>query len=145
MGRIKFNEKRLLLSSIGFIYIYFGILKFFPDLSPAEEIAKETIDMLSLGVIPPNVSIILLAIFEVGLGLFILLGVYRKLVISAAIFHMLLTLTPLFVFPEHTFNDTIFSPTLLGQYIAKNFVIICALLVVYPKIKKEELVIDQLP
>lgn len=133
MEKTQFNSAKMLLISIGIIYIYFGVLKFFPDHSPAEALAKNTIDALTFGTIPASVSIILLATMEVTIGILIVLGVYRKLVISAAIFHLILTLTPLFIFPEDTFNGTIFSPTLLGQYIAKNFVIICALITVFPK------------
>ena len=38
----------LLRIALGIVYFHFGVLKFFPDLSPAELIAGETITRLSL-------------------------------------------------------------------------------------------------
>jgi uncharacterized membrane protein YphA (DoxX/SURF4 family) len=57
--------------SLGIIFFWFGFLKFFPGLSPADQIATETIKKLTLGIIEPSVSIIILAIWEtlIGLGL----------------------------------------------------------------------------
>jgi len=43
---------RLLAISIGLVYLWFGVLKFFPHLSPAEDLAKNTITVLTLGFIP---------------------------------------------------------------------------------------------
>jgi hypothetical protein len=50
----------ILAISIGLVYLWFGGLKYFPHLSPAENLAKNTIYMLTFGNIPSNVSIILL-------------------------------------------------------------------------------------
>src|SRR6478752_5875065 len=50
----------LLRISIGVIYLWFGLLKFFPHLSPAEDLAKETIRILTFGLISPDLYIILL-------------------------------------------------------------------------------------
>jgi hypothetical protein len=36
------------------------------------------------------------------------------------------TLTPLLLFPELTFENSVLVPTLLGQYIIKNFILISA-------------------
>lgn len=38
---------RLLRWSIGFIFVWFGALKFFPGLSPAQELATSTIELLT--------------------------------------------------------------------------------------------------
>jgi len=113
---------------IGIVYFWFGILKFFPNLSPAEEVAKDTINILSLGIIPSNISIIMLAIWETGIGVLLITNNYQRLAIILALAHISLTFTPLIVFPELTFSDTPFSFTLLGQYIAKNIIIMSALI-----------------
>jgi len=52
----------LLSITIGIVYLWFGALKFFPHLSPAEDLAKNTINLLSFQLIPPNISIVLLAL-----------------------------------------------------------------------------------
>ena len=121
---------RLLAISIGLVYLWFGVLKFFPHLSPAEDLAKNTITVLTLGFIPPNVSIILLAIWESVIGLFFTLNIVRKPLIYLALVHMLFTFTPLMFFPQESFNLP-FVFTLLGQYIFKNLIIIAALIILY--------------
>jgi len=42
----------LLLLSVGIVFFWFGILKFFPGLSPAQDLAIRTIDLLSFGLVP---------------------------------------------------------------------------------------------
>lgn len=121
---------RYLGISIGIIYVWFGALKFFPAYSPAETLAVDTITALFGGVIPAKTAIMLLATWEVGVGLLLILNLFRKPVILLALVHMVLTFTPLFLFPEASFTGP-FCFTLVGQYIVKNLVIIGALLILY--------------
>ena len=114
--------------SIGIVYLWFGILKFFPNLSPAEEVAKDTINILFLGMIPSNISIIMLAIWETVIGLLLLTNNYQRLAITLALVHITLTFIPFIVFPDLSFGEVPFSFTLLGQYIAKNIIILSALI-----------------
>jgi len=86
--------------SIGIVYLWFGILKFFPNLSPAEEVAKDTINILFLGMIPSNISIIMLAIWETVIGLLLLTNNYQRLAITLALVHITLTFIPFIVFPD---------------------------------------------
>ena len=131
---MKKNEQitgcRFLAISIGLVYLWFGALKFFPHLSPAEDLAKNTITVLTFGFIPPNVSIILLAIWETIIGVFLILNVFRRPIIILALVHMVFTFTPLMFFPKESFNLP-FVFTLLGQYIFKNLIIIAALFILY--------------
>ncbi|MBK8923776.1 MAG: DoxX family protein [Saprospirales bacterium] len=71
-----FTRNKLLLVrwSLAVSYLWFGMLKFFPGMSPAEELAQATIRALSFGLIPDELSIVLLAIWEVGLGLALVSG-----------------------------------------------------------------------
>ena len=117
--------------SIGLVYLWFGGLKYFPELSPAEDLAKNTITSLTFGMIPDNISIILLAIWETLIGVLLLLNIYRRQVIIIALIHMVFTFTPLFLFSEQSFNNSYFYLTLLGQYIIKNIIIIGGLLTLY--------------
>ena len=73
-------------------------------------------------------SIVLLAIMEVGIGICLLMNLWRKQTIIVALFHMAVTFTPLLLFPSESFQEPPLVPTLLGQYIGKNFVIVAALL-----------------
>jgi len=121
---------RLLAMSIGLVYLWFGILKFFPHLSPAEDLAKNTITILTGNLIPQNVSIILLAIWETLIGVFLVFNIFRKPIIILALVHLLFTFTPLMFFPNDSF-ELPFVFTLLGQYIFKNLIIIVALIMLY--------------
>ena len=126
----------LLTFSIGLLYFYFGILKFFPNLSPAEQIGCTTVCKLLLGLLPPKLCLFSLATLEVLIGIGLMTGKFLKLTIIIAIAHLVMTFTPLIFFPELIFQGSVISPSLLGQYIYKNIIIICALLVVYPSKKK---------
>ena len=125
-------RNRLLAIAIGLVYLWFGMLKFFPDLSPAEGLAKSTIHVLTFGLIPDQVSIILLALWETWIGVFLIFNVARKTATLLALVHILCTFTPLVFFPDQVFNDGPLYLTLLGQYIMKNLIIIAALLSLLP-------------
>ncbi|WP_240911354.1 doxx family protein [Yeosuana marina] len=118
--------------SIGIIYLWFGALKFFPELSPADSLAKQTITFLTIGLLPEKVSILMLAVMEVTIGLFLVLNFQVRKVIIAAILHLIFTFIPVLFFPEISFSKAPFVLTLVGQYIIKNIVIIGALLFIYP-------------
>ena len=102
--KIQLNKFKILAISIGIVYLWFGFLKFFPGLSPAEELAKDTIHYLTIGLIPPDLSLKLLAIWEVGIGLLLIFTPVRKVVITITLLHMFLTFTPFLFFPDMSFN-----------------------------------------
>jgi len=120
----------LLRYSIGFIFIWFGALKYFPGLSPAQDLATSTIDLLSFGAIPLEVSLFLLATLEVGIGLLMISGRFLRLTIFLLLFQMMGTMSPIVLFPEMVFTQFPYALTMEGQYIFKNFVVISAALVI---------------
>jgi uncharacterized membrane protein YphA (DoxX/SURF4 family) len=107
----------LLRVGMGLVFLWFGALKFFPSASPAEDLALRTIGVLTLGLIPTDLSRILLATLEVAIGIGLVTGRYLRLTLLAMAFHMLGTLTPLVLFPEEVFDPSLLTPTLEGQYI----------------------------
>lgn len=115
---------------LGVIFLWFGALKFFPDLSPAEELATRTIEHLSLGLVKPDVSLPILAAWESVIGLGLIVGRYLRVILFLLAVQMLGTLTPLVLFPAETFSQFPIAPTLEGQYIIKNVVLIGAAMVV---------------
>ena len=127
----RIKENHILAISIGLVYLWFGALKFFPSLSPAEDLAKNTIDSLTIGLIPSYVSIILLAIWETVIGICLVLNVFRNQIIILALVHMVFTFSPLFFFPDLSFNSLPVGFSLVGQYIFKNLIIISALITLY--------------
>lgn len=59
----------LLRISLGIVFLWFGALKFLPGVSPAQELATRTISVLTLGHIPPSVSLGVLATWECLIGI----------------------------------------------------------------------------
>ena len=134
MVNLKMERKiQLLAISIGVVYLWFGMLKFFPGESPAENLATDTITRLFVGIIPPHISIVLLAVWEVLVGVFLIINFQRKWTVILALVHLVLTFSVFFLLPEQSFKDPPFILTIIGQYVIKNLVIICGLLVLLPQ------------
>src|SRR5690349_1082314 len=115
--------------SIGIIFIWFGMLKFFPHLSPAEDLAVQTIKILTLGTLSDRASLVLLASWEVLAGLLLILNLFQQVTFWLVLVHMICTFVPLAFLPQISFTNFPYGLTLVGQYIVKNIVIIAALLV----------------
>ena len=116
----------LLRVSVGIVFLWFGFLKFFPGLSPAQELAVRTIDILTFGLLPPRTSIVILAAWETIIGVGLLFGSFMRATLLLLFLQMLGTMTPLFFFPNELFTRVPYAPTLEGQYIIKNMVLISA-------------------
>lgn len=123
------NGLTLLRISIGLVFLWFGALKFWPDLSPADELAAATIDELFFGLIPDATARISLAVLETAIGLGLITGRFLRLTLLLLVGQMFGTVTPLFLFPEVTWSDVL-VPTLEGQYILKNMVFVAAALTI---------------
>lgn len=113
--------------SIGAIYFIFGVLKFFPNYSPAEQLAIDTIQLISFGLLSGLPALWLLAAMETIIGIGLISSFKIRPFVYAALGHMLCTFLPLALLPAYAFTDT--SLSLIGQYIFKNLVIISGLLV----------------
>ncbi len=132
----------LLRVSLGVVFFWFGVLKFFPGLSPAQSLATRTIDLLTFGLIPPKASIVILATWECLIGLGLIFGVFMRATLLLLFLQMLGTVTPLFFFPRETFTQVPFAPTLEGQYIIKNVVLVSAGLVIGATVRGGAVVAD---
>ncbi len=120
----------LLRIGLGLVFFWFGALKFIPSLSPAQDLATHTISALTFGLVQPTLSLPLLALWECLIGLGLITGRLTRLTLLLLWAQMLGTVTPLFLFPAEAFTRVPFAPTLEGQYIIKNIVLICAGLVI---------------
>lgn len=132
----------LLRVSIGVIFFWFGFLKFFPGLSPAEELATRTISEMTFGLLDPNLSRILLASWECLIGLGLIVGRAMRATLLLLVLHMLGTMAPLFIFPDEVFVKIPFVPTLEGQYIIKNLVLISGAIVVGSTVRGGRVIAD---
>lgn len=114
----------LLRVSLGVVFLWFGILKFFPGLSPAHDLATETIAILTFGRLSPAASILILAICECLIGIGLIFGLFMRATLLLLFLQMLGAITPLLLFPHQAFTHVPYAPTLEGQYIIKNIVLI---------------------
>jgi uncharacterized membrane protein YphA (DoxX/SURF4 family) len=124
------NGIRLLRISLGVVFLWFGFLKFFPGLSPAQTLAGNTISTLSFGLLTPELAVAILAVWECLVGVGLITGYLLRATLFLFWLQMLGTVTPLFLFPEQCFTVVPISPTLEGQYIIKNLILVTAGLVI---------------
>ena len=118
--------------SLAVVFIWFGILKPL-GLSAAAELVRRTVYWL-----PPDFFIPLLGWWEVAIGV----GLLFRPLIRVALFLLFLqmpgTVLPLFLLPEVCFTQIPFAPTLEGQYIIKNLILLSAAIAVGGTVRREE-------
>lgn len=111
--------------AIFIVYFWFGILKVF-SLSPANPIVA---DLLShtLPFISFNTFILSLGIFEMIIAFVFIIKGFERLAFLLLVIHLITTIMPLFILPTVAWQSFL-VPTLEGQYILKNVLIIaCAM------------------
>ena len=133
-----FSAFALLRISIGIVYFWFGALKFFQGLSPAEQLAMQTIHKITFGLINDHLNIIMLATWECLIGVLLIIGKWVKPTLLILFIHMGCTFTPFIFFPDQIFNIAPYGLSLTGQYIVKNIIIIAAGLVLWKMEKEKE-------
>ena len=138
----RFSAVSLLRISIGIVYFWFGALKFFQGLSPAEQLAMQTIHRLTFGLISDHTNIMLLATWECLIGILLIAGKFIKPALILMLLHMVCTFTPFIFFPAETFRYMPYGLTLTGQYIVKNIVFIAAGIVLWKAEKGSRAVIN---
>lgn len=131
--------------ALGIVFFWFGALKLFPGLSPAEILAGRTIEALTLGAVPTAVALPVLAVWEMTIGIGMFIGRWMRLTLLLLFVQMLGTITPLALFPAETFRMFPFAPTLEGQYIIKNVVLVSAAIVLGATVRGGELVPEPVP
>lgn len=132
----------LLRLTLGIIFFWFGILKFFPGLSPAQDLAVRTISVLSFELIPPSTSILILATWECLIGIGLISGRFLRATLLLLFLQMIGTATPIFLFPQEVFTEIPYAPTLEGQYIIKNLVLVSAGLVIGATVRGGKVIAD---
>jgi uncharacterized membrane protein YphA (DoxX/SURF4 family) len=130
VGWMAANGIVLLRLSLGIVFVWFGALKFVPGSSPAEDLARATMAKWTLGMVGPRAALPILALWETWVGLALVLGVHLRVALALLLLQMAGTLMPLVLFPSLTFVRFPFAPTLEGQYILKNLVLISAAIVI---------------
>lgn len=105
------------------VFFWFGFLKVI-GLSPAsgvvQNLFESTIPFMSF-----SVFLFMFGVFECVIGILFLIKGAERVVIPLLLIHMFTTFGPLVFLPEETWQKFL-VPTLEGQYIIKNLVLIAA-------------------
>lgn len=114
--------------SFALIFFWFGILKPF-GLSAATDLLKATVAWLPFG--SPEGWLVVIGWWEVVIGITFLFKKTTKIAIGLLLLQMVGTFMPLVFLPDITFQQgNYLLPTIEGQYIIKNVMIISAALIV---------------
>lgn len=105
------------------IFFWFGILKVI-GLSPAGSLVHALFDK-TINFMNFDTFYILFALFECLIGILFLIKGAERIVFPLLLLHMITTTLPLIFLPDATWQSA-FVPTLEGQYIIKNLVIVAA-------------------
>lgn len=117
----------ILRVSLGVVFLVFGVLKFFPDASPAEALVERTLDTLSFGIVSGQAAVVMTAIAECVIGITLITGKLLRLGLLVLGASMVGIMSPLVLFFTDLVPDT---PTLEAQYVFKDIVLVAAGLVV---------------
>lgn len=122
---------RLLRISVGVVFFWFGALKLFPGASPAAALVSESWGFLEAwGILPMDLFMLLLGLWEMVIGLGFITGQFLRVVILLTALQMVGAVSPMVLVPDAVWTSFPFVLTLEGQYIVKNGVLIAAAFVV---------------
>jgi len=113
--------------ALAIVYIWFGALKVF-GMSPAGELVEKTVYWFK-----PEIFIPILGICEIIIGLGLLVKRFIPITIVLLLSHMAVTFFPVFIVQAVCFDAFPYQPTLAGQYIIKNLVLISGALIIAGK------------
>jgi uncharacterized membrane protein YkgB len=122
--------------SLGIIFIWFGILKPL-GISSAQPLVLATVRWLPL--LDGAVWVNIIGWWEVAIGITFLFRATTRIAIGLLAVQMVGTFMPLVLLPSVTFQPGMipYAPTLEGQYIIKNLLIISAALTVGGTIRRD--------
>ncbi len=129
-GWLVAHSLTMLRISLGAVFLGFGLLKFFPGVSPAQDLVERTADALSFGLVPGSIALAGIAILECTIGLCLILGRGMRLAIYLLAVLMVGILSPLVLLPGRLFAGPYGAPTLEGQYVLKDIILATATMVI---------------
>ncbi len=116
--------------SVGAVFLGFGVLKYFPGVSPAEDLAIKTTDQLTFGLVPGSIAIVAIATLECFIGLCFLSGRWMRLAIWLLAAEFIGILSPIVLLTGRLFSGPHHAPTLEGQYVLKDIILVTAGMVI---------------
>ena len=128
--RLVAHSVGVLRVAVGAVFLGFGVLKFFPGVSPAENLTQATTDLLTFGLIPGSVSILAVATLECSIGVALIAGRFMRIAIWLLTIQFVGILSPLVLLPDRLFAGPHNAPTLEGQYVLKDIILVGAAMVI---------------
>jgi uncharacterized membrane protein YkgB len=126
--------------SMGVVILGFGVLKYFPGLSPAQDLVLTTTGVLSFGlvpaVVPAGMVMIALATVECLIGLSLITARGLRVSIYLTTLWIIGILSPLVVLPGRLFGGPEHAPTLEGQYVLKDLVFLAAAMAIATTVRR---------
>lgn len=115
--------------AIAVVFIWFGLLKVV-GVSPANGLVHDLL-AVTLPFIPYSGFIIFLGIWEAGIGILFLFPKLTRWAFWIMLAQMITTFGPLLFLPDATWQTFLLVPTIEGQYIIKNLVLLSLALIIY--------------
>ncbi len=131
IGRLQKIEARMARTAIFVVYFWFGVLKLV-GVSPAGPMVQALFQR-TIPFVPFPAFYALFSLFEMAIGILFLIRGWERLAILLLGVHLATTTLPLILLPEITWQGLL-VPTLEGQYIIKNILIIAIAVVVGAKL-----------
>jgi hypothetical protein len=94
----------LLRISMGAVIFTFGLVKYAPGLSPAEDLVLATTHLLTFGLVPDNVALVLIATVECCIGLSLLTARLMHITVYLQAMWLIGSLSPVVLLPERLFS-----------------------------------------
>ena len=122
--------------SLAVVFVWFGLLKPL-GLSSAAQLVQDTVSWMPL--LSPAGWLSVIGWWEVAIGLTFLHRRTTRIAVALLALQMAGTFMPLVILPEVTFQKghIPYAPTLEGQYIIKNLVIIAAALAIGGTVRRQ--------
>lgn len=116
--------------AVGLVFLGFGVLKYFPGVSPAQNITEATTHILFFGLIPGRVCMIFVATLECFIGAALIAGRPMRVAVWLLATEFVGILSPLVLLPARLFSGPDGAPTLEGQYVLKDIILVGAAMVI---------------
>jgi uncharacterized membrane protein YkgB len=122
----------LLRISLGLVILGLGVLKYFPGVSPAENLVKATVHVMTFGLVPSMgvIAMVVTATLECFIGISLIIRRGLRATIYLLFLWVLGILSPIVLLPHRLFTGPHHAPTLEGQYVLKDLILFAASLVI---------------
>ena len=119
----------LLRFSLGAVFLTFGALKLFPDVSPAESLVEATTSAMTFGLVSGWWPCLAVGVVECVIGACLITGRGMRAAIYMLCALFVGMLSPLVLLAPRLFSGPHNAPTIEGQYVLKDVILIAATLV----------------